>query len=122
MEILPSDPKKLNEVNNPLTDFFDFLAESKSGIGVFFYRKLPSYDLDGEMVDVTQFGRPDKEDVADYLEALGLLDDRNQETSLKTFLYTHGFEKNGVIMPVMFNLMVLVKQGRCGVTINRVDF
>lgn len=122
MEILPSDPKKLNEVNNLLTDFLDFLADSQSGIGMFIYRKFPSYYLDGELVEAHQFGRLDKEDVADCLEALGLLSDRNQETSLKTFLYTHGFEKNGAIMPVMFNLMVLVKQGRCGVTINRVDF
>lgn len=122
MIALPSDPKKLNETNNMLTDFLDFLTASDSGSGIFMFNHFPRYDLNGKLVEATQFERPDKEDVADCLEALGMLSDRNKRANREEFLYTHGVEKDEVMLPVIFNITVLTHQGKYGALLKRIDF
>ena len=119
---LPKNPADINEVNNPLTEFLDFLATSESGSGIYMFNHFPRYDLNGELVEANQFEIPDNEDVADYLEALEMLPDQGGRTHRQELTYTHGVDKNGVVMPVIFKISILVYQGKYGVTVNRMDF
>lgn len=105
---------ELSNVNNLLTDFLDFLWKSNSGSGIILFNQFPSYDLDGKLVEASQFGRPDNEDIADCLEALGMLPDRGKAYHKDNFMYMHGVGENDTIMPVVFNIRISIHQGNYG--------
>lgn len=74
----------LNPTSNALTEFLDFLLVNEFGAGAYSSSAMPSY-IDKTWFPAPWFGIPEKEDLLDYMEALGMTDENG-----RSYQYAHG--------------------------------
>lgn len=74
----------LNPTSNALTEFLDFLLVNEFSAGAYSSSAMPSY-IDKIWYPAPWFAIPEREDLIDYLEALGMTDENGI-----SYRYAHG--------------------------------
>lgn len=74
-----------------------------------------SYEVPGDYVKADGFGDVEKDDLLDYLEALGMTN-----SNADFFDYTHAFQdEDGEITPMLYRIQPIRSSGHLGISFRR---
>lgn len=107
----------LNPASNELTDFMDFLVANRYAGGIVTTDAPPQFSLNGRFWPASDYDTLDKDDLIDYLDALGMeLGNEN------LYDYTHGYNReDGILEMVWFRVRIIDDSENLGITFRTIQ-